>query len=721
MRGILDLKLGTALGRGLLIGTALGCSPLQAQETQSAVTAEDSAESGSGDIIVTARKREEKAIDVPASLNVFGGEALRSSGVNSLADLQYQTPGLKIGNAAGNPRISLRGVGNNISSGSPSVAVHLDDIYIPRPRFALAETFDVGRIEVLKGPEGTLYGRNATGGAINIVSADPDDRLGGFGYVGYGSRNLVTAQAGVSIPLGDSGGVRLSGVYANDDGYTRNLNPVGGEIDNRDYKGVRLRGKFGLTENLEVAFTAQYVDDEGTIGFGSTNNPASPVFASDPPAQRTGPRRINVDTVPIADAEGVLLSGTVRLRLGTVTLRSITGYFDYKTRDQYDIDGSGGFIAIGDANSRSKLFSQEFQISGGSEQGLSWTGGVYYARERNRSTNIETDADFPDPNPYIFTDLRQRLRTRSAAVFGEATLALGDQFSIIGGARYTEEKQSGSSTLDGLFFPQTIRASGDIKSKAFTPKVVLEYRPYEGGRLYASATRGFKSGGVNLSTSATVYRPEKIWAYEVGSKNEFMNGMGEFSLAGFYYDYTDLQLRTTLFTPDGIFVRITNAAKAEIYGVEAALVVRPARGLSFDANGAYLHSELKNFISPVTRTEIKGLPLPLAPKWSFTAGAQYQAELGSAGKLTARGEVNYQSSVIFPQFTDLARERQSGYALVNANLRYDFPGERYYLALIGRNLTNKAYLTQRFFFAGFADTEFYGTPRTVEIRAGARF
>lgn len=676
----------------------------------------------SGEIIVTARKREERAIDVPASINVFSGDTLAATGVTSLVDLQFQTPGLKIAQGGGGTRVSLRGVGTNISSGSPSVAVHIDGIYIPRPRFALTEMFDIGRVEVLKGPEGTLYGRNATGGAINIVTEGPGPELAADGYVGYGSRDLLTAQAGVSVPFDDRGGIRISAAFANDDGYTKNLNASGGEIDDRNYRAIRVKGDYDLSETLSASFTAQYVDDEGTVSFGNSNNPDSPVYASLPPEQRESARRINVDTPPESDQEGLLLSGTLSFDLGGVTLKSLTGYIDYKSTARVDVDGSGGFIAYSDTDSRSKFFSQEFQLSGGNADSVSWTTGLYYSKEKNRSSAVETDADYPDPTGFVYTDQTQVFKSRSAAIFGEATIALGTRSSVLVGARYTEEKQTGESAFAApLFFPDPILRSSSVKDDAFTPKIVFEHRPYDGGKIYASITRGFKSGGASLSTTANTYKPEKIWAYEVGTKNRIAGGLAEISFAGFYYDYTDLQLRTVLFTDTGIISRITNAAKAEIYGAELSAAVHPAEGLTFDFNGAWIESELKNFVSPVTQTQLDGLPMPLTPKWSFTAGAQYSTPIGSAGKLTARGEVSYQSSVIFPQFTDLARERQGGYTLLNANLRYDLPGENIYVALIGRNLTNKHYLTQRFFFAGFADTEFYGTPRTIEARVGFKF
>ena len=681
----------------------------------------DNADITLSDIVVTARRREERAVDVPASLDVFSGNGLESSGVNTLSDLQYQVPGLKIAAGGGGTRITLRGVGTNISSGSPSVAVHLDGIYIPDTNFALGEVFDLGRVEVLKGPQGTLYGRNATGGVVNIVSEAPGNVFAADGWVGYGSRNLVTAQGGVTVPLGDRGGVRVSGAYANDDGYTKNINAAGGEINNRDFAGVRVRGRYDLSEVLSVDVTAQYSKDNGTVGFGDSNNPASPVpTASVFPRQ--SPRRISLDTPPKSSQEGLLLSGTVALDLGGVRLKSLTGYVDFKTRAIVDVDGTGGFIAFSNTDFHSKSFSQEFQLAGGNEKAINWTAGLYYSNQRSTNGSVETDADFPDPTPFVFTDQFTRNRNRSYAAYGEVTVPVSDKLSVLAGARYTNERQSGNNVLAvPLFVTDPFVNGASIKNDGFAPKLLLKYEPSEGSQIYASVTRGFKSGGVNLATEASTFRPEKIWAYEVGTKNRFADGAAELSLAGFYYDYSNLQLRSVVFTSTGFQTGINNASSAPVYGIEATALLRPIKPLTFDFNGAYTKSKLKNFILPNTTTAVSGLTLPLTPKWSFTAGAELATEIGNAGKFTARGEVTYQSSVLFPNFTDLARERQKGYALVNANLRYDLPGNRFYVALIGRNLTSKSYLTQRFFFAGFADIEFYGAPRTVEGRVGFRF
>ncbi len=693
----------------------------QAQTDAAPATAEQSQQAAlAGEVVVTARRREERALDVPATLNVFSGDVLQDQGVNRLSDLQYQVPSLKIAEGGGGSRITLRGVGTNISSGSPSVAVSIDGYYVPVTNFALGEQFDPGSVEVLKGPQGTLYGRNATGGAINILTTAPGDGFAADGWGGYGTNDLVTAQGGVSVPFGDRGGVRVSGAFAKDDGYTTNINRAGGKVDRRDFAGGRLRGRYQLTDGLTVDLTAQYTRNDGTVGFGGSNNPGSPVFASFAP-DRESPRRISLDTPPRSRQDGWLVGGTLALDLGGVTLKSLTSYIDYKSRAIVDVDGAGGLIAFTDTRFRSKYFSQEFQLAGGRPDRVNWTAGVYYGKERSTNAATETDADFPDPTPYVFSNQTTRNRNTSYAAYGELTVPLTDKLSVLAGARYTKEKQSGGSVLAvPLLVPAPFVTAAAVDDDGFAPKLLVKFEPRAESQFYASVTRGFKSGGVNLATSAATFRPEKIWAYEAGTKNRFADGKVEIDVAGFYYDYTDLQLRSVVFTNTGFVTSINNASKASIYGIEATTIARPFAGFAVDFNGAYLHSKLKNFILPGTQTTAN-LPLPLSPELSFTLGAQYSTQLGSAGRLTARGEVNYQSEVLFPNFTDVNRERQRDFALVNANLRYDLPGDRIFVAVIGRNLTNKTYLSQRFFFDQFADVEFYGAPRTIEGRIGFKF
>lgn len=678
-------------------------------------------------ITVTARKREERGQDVPQSMNVFSGAALENTGVTQLEELQYRTPGLKVVNAIGQASVSLRGVSNNASArgGSASTAVHLDGIYLPRPALALGEVFDLDRVEVLKGPEGTLYGRNATAGVINFVARAPRGGTGFDGFVGAGSFGLLRAQAGVNVGMGDSGSLRISAARTRDNGYTKNIGTGGGDIDARDFSALRMNGVFDLTRDVRLKLLVQGVDDQGTLGLGASHNPATTdafVFQSGAP-QRESERRIRLDTPADASRRGHVVAATVTADLGRdLEFKSITGHVNYRSRSAQDSDGVGGFLENSAGSDKSSFLSQEFQLSGRWGPALIWTSGLYFSREKTSGTSLIDDSNFypVDLSPFTLFELAYDSTARNSAVFGEVTWQFADQTSLLVGARQTRERQQGASSGNVIDFStfQLNPFGGDrsVTSSRFTPKVLLQHRLDKATMIYASVTTGFKSGGINFNPPVSTYRPEKIRAYELGTKLSAAAGRIELDAAAFYYDYTDLQLRTVV----GNQTPISNAAKASVKGLELTLVGRPTRDLTLDINAAYVDSALKNYISPATRTDMSGTPLPLTPKGSATVGAEYRHALGS-GLLTMRAEVNHQSAVIFPAFQNTAFEREDAVTLVNASLRYAFAGGKTYVSLIGRNLTDKTYLSNRNYTQGFYDLQTYAPPRTFEVRLGTRF
>lgn len=679
-------------------------------------------------VTVTARKREERGQDVPQSLSVISGAALENSGVTQLEELQFRIPGLKVVNSVGLSNLAIRGVSNNSSErgGAPSSAVHLDGVYLPRPVLALSEVFDLDRVEVLKGPEGTLYGRNATAGVVNYLTRDPRAGATFDGFMGAGSFGLKRAQAGFNVQLGEGQGLRVSAVRTKDDGYTKNIGG-GGDVDSRDFSAVRIKGVFNLAPAVQLKLMVQGVDDGGNQGYGASHNPATTnafVFQSGAP-QRESERRIRLDTPMDVSKRGNIVSAALTADLGNdLEFKSITGYVGYRGRSAIDADGVGGFIENASGSDRSSFVSQEFQLSGRLGRRLSWTSGLYFSRERTSGDNLVEDSNFypVDLTPFTFFQVDYTSTARNVAAFGEVTWQFAEKTSLLVGARQTRERQKGSASGGlinfGTFQLDPFSGTVDINASRFTPKVLLQHRLDKDSMVYASATTGFKSGGFNPQPPVASYRPEKIKAYEIGSKMIAAGGRVELDAAIFYYDYTDLQLRTVNTANNQI--AISNAAKAAIKGAEFTLVARPSRDLTLDLNAAYVDSALKNYISPTTMTDMSGSPMPMAPKVSATAGAEYRMGLGG-GRLTMRAEVNHQSTVIFPAFIDTTKERQGPVTLVNANLRYSFAGDKIYVSLIGRNLGDKLYLSNRVYYSGFYDLQGYAPPRTMEVRVGTRF
>ena len=694
-----------------------------------AVTPSISVEDGTAleSVTVTVRKREERGQDVPQSMNVFSGAALENSGITQVEELQFRTPGLKVVNALGAASVSIRGISNNASArgGSASTAVHLDGVYLPRPILALGEVFDLNRVEVLKGPEGTLYGRNATAGVINYLTRDPRGESGFDGFVGVGSYGLLRSQAGFDINLGATAGLRVSAVRSQDEGYTKNIGAGGGNIDARDFSALRLKGMFDLTKDVQLKLTVQGVNDQGTQGMGASHNPATTnayVFQSGAP-QRESERRIRLDTRADSSRQGNIVSAEVSANLANdLEFKSITGYVEYRSRGALDADGVGGFIENSLVTDKSTFVSQEFQLSGRFGPAVRWTSGLYVSRETTSGTSLIEDSNYypVDLSPFTLFDIAYDSTASNTAVFGEVTWQFADNTMLLVGARQTRESQEGTSKGNLLdfdtFMPIPFAGAPTVSASSFTPKALLQHRFDKDSMVYASATSGFKSGGINFNPPLSTYSPEGVKAYELGTKLIAAGGNFEFDAAVFYYDYTDLQLRTVV----GNQTPISNAAKAEIKGLEFTAVGRPSRQLRLDLNAAYVDSALKNYISPATKSDLSGTPLPLTPKTSATAGAEYRWAL-DGGALTLRAEVNYQSEVIFPAFQNINFERQDAVTLVNANLRYALSGGKTYVSLIGRNLTDKTYLSNRNYTRGFYDLQTFAPPRTFEVRIGTKF
>jgi iron complex outermembrane receptor protein len=355
---------------------------------------------------------------------------------------------------------------------------------------------------------------------------------------------------------------------------------------------------------------------------------------------------------------------------------------------------------------------------------LSWTSGLYFSRERSSGDNLIEDSSFypVDLTPFTFFQGQYDSTARSSAVFGELTWQFAEKTALLVGARQTRERQQGSASgglIDFATF-QLVPFSGApaLSASSLTPKLLLQHRLDKNSMVYASATTGFKSGGFNPNPPVGSYQPEKIKAYEIGTKMSAAGGRVELDAAVFFYDYTDLQLRTVDTSSNQQVV--SNVSKATIRGLEVALVGRPSRDLTLDLNAAYVDSALKNYVSPYTGMDMSGSPMPMAPKVSATAGAEYRMGLGG-GTLTMRAEVTHQSTVIFPAFIDTALEREGPVTLVNANLRYSLAGGKTYVSLIGRNLTDKLHQSNRLYYSGFFDLQSFAPPRTFELRLGTRF
>ncbi len=684
------------------------------------------------EIIVTALKREQSLQDVPASVTALNADRLAASGIVSSFDLQQVVPGLSISLANRETNVAIRGVANNVRSvgSDPSNAVHIDGIYLPQSSMVLTEFFDISRVEVLKGPEGTLYGRNATGGAINVITKDPREGFSGDGFIGAGSLGLVRGQAAVNAG-NDQVAARLALAYTKDDGYTKNLQR-NSDLDANDLFGVRGKARFQLTPNLDATVLAQITRDDGSVGYGVSNDPSFPlslypyggatsVGLNGRAEQRVDARNIRLDSPMASRRDADIYGLTVNWNLGRVTVRSITGATKYDAGDIQDNDFTGRLLGTQSTTTTVDTVSQEFQIFNNEPGKFEWTVGAFFYEDDGAQFLLwqlwNEDNFFGPPDPGTLARVNTTNKTSSQAIFGQGTYKFTDRFSLLLGGRYTQDEKTGVQTN---FRRSTTRSVNDSWD-SFTPKAQIQYKANDNVLAYAGVTKGFKSGGFNLLAAApALFNPEEVIAYEAGVKTSSAGGRFVANAAAFYYDYTNLQLRTLVVGSGAVTATVSNAAAAEVTGLEVYTSGRFTDALSVDIAATYLDTSLENFISPTNRRNLSGSPLPLSPKWSGVLGVNAEFPL-LGGEARARVEAAFRTKTIFPLSIDQTFNFDEDSTVLNATARWTPASGRYYVEIIGRNLGDELYRTQRSDIPGVSVFEGFGPPRTGEIRLGFNF
>jgi iron complex outermembrane receptor protein len=712
-----------------------------AAHAQQATPAQPAADAGSPSadaaapqrIEVTALKTRQTLQEVAASVTALTADDLARSGLVNAADLQQKVPGLSLSSGGRETNLAIRGVSNNVRSigADPSNAVHLDGVYLPRSSMVLTELFDLQRVEVLKGPEGTLYGRNATGGAINVVTRATSAKAGAEGFVGMGSLGLRRTQLAAGGGTDDVAG-RIAVAYTKDDGYTRNLS-TGTGLDSNDFKAFRGKLRVALGPKADLTLMAQASDDKGTIGYGvstdtSITGPLYPYSLGDPDYRLTAadhrkdPRNIRLDSPVTSSRKTSVVAATVNWDLGAIGFKSITGFTTFKSADRNDVDWTGALLETQDTTTDVKSTSQEFQLYSQGDGPLEWTAGVFLYTDKGTETLdwlLHGPVNCGAPGSCAFARQTVASKGRSEAVFGQLTYRFAPQWAALLGGRYSRDTKEGNATnrRSGASF------AGDASFSSFTPKAQLQWTPSKDLLAYAGVSKGFKSGGFNFGrTGIERFEPESILATEVGVRSTSLGGALALSASLFNYDYKDLQLRTAVLdaVSGNFVVNVNNASKAKVQGLEVGVDVALGAGFSGGLTAAYIESELLDYISPSTRRVLAGLPLPLTPKTSGSIWLTHQAAL-AGGQLRSHVEYNHRSSVIFPLTLDQTNNKGEGYGLLNASVRWTAPKQAWYVQAGVLNATDKLYRTMRadYIFGGVVES--FGAPRTYELRLGFKY
>lgn len=729
----------------LAAGSVFGASSAFAQ------TATDT--EGLADIVVTATRSAESLSRVPASISAVSEDALGTGGIKDVASLSSAIPNLSVGDQFGVNRIFIRGIGmTSIDLGADGgVAFLQDGAQIARPAAQLSGFYDLERVEVLRGPQGTLYGRGATAGAINLITKRPTAELDGYARASYGNYDAVTFEgaAGGAIS-GDTIMARIAGKYDRRDGYGINQF-TGKDIDDRDAYAFRgsLLAKAG--EDVEILLSGEYFhENDSNYAFhyfgptvapenllGSILGGQSLITVAQAAGKKPNFRDIYSDQEPFNRRHGYSFTGTIDWTPGDWDVKSITAYRKFVRFNRDDLDASNAnMFGQNNYDEDSKTFSQEFVATYKSDKYDLLFGAMYfneslYGSVRVPLTNLavllKIAGQVPPETPdNAFDSLNyQQLGTvdiNALGFYAQASYAVTDQLKLTAGGRFSHEKRKGEGSFDFLSSVSTDKAKS---WNAFTPTVSLNYQATDNTLIYATVTRGFKSGVINIGSRNDVINPEYVWSYEVGLKTSTADNKLQANLAGFYMDYTDLQVG---FVDSSSVVTTVNAASARNYGLEAELRARPTPGLTLELFGTYLNAKYRKFTSGDYRqgfaqVDLAGNRLSNAPEFSFRAGADYDLPISLPGKLNLRGDINWQGRVYFTEFNN-ADATQKGYALINAGLRYTSENGGWTVDLWGRNLADKLVYTNNIITAPLFSSVRVGSvapPRTYGITFGVNF
>ena len=726
---------------------------------------------GIEEVVVTATRRAENVQSIPVAVSAFTGEDLANLGVTETLDVAKIVPNFVAHNNTGlgtANTYSLRGLNNteSIATFDPPVGTYVDDFFIQRQNANNYALFDIDRVEVLRGPQGSLFGRNTTGGAVRVILKEPAEEFGGYAELGGGRFDRISARGSVDIPATDNFRMKISGYYINDDGYVDNVTTGKKGLNYED--NVGLRGAI-LWEPSDVASwnaSLTYIENEHA-------NMYNYVEGGDR-FTRTG---LVTDGAPLA---GLLTGNKQNFDLGNETrslhftsdiewetaLGTVNILTSYLTLEQdFLLDffegpfTTGGFTIANEG--QHDQFSQEAKLTGSVGDKVDYIAGVFYFNEDNETDlaqifNLGAIGLFlPGGLPLFQYDRTMDNGVDSWAVYAQLDLHVTEQLTFTAGLRYTDEEKdfgitdNGNPVAGNVFNSRDIEALGvslDQNESIVTPRFALEFEATDDFMIYASATRGFKSGGWNARGTAaatlTPFAPEKIWNYEGGIRSEWFDNRLRVNLTGFYSDISDFQLPSAYVNPvDGSITFITqNFADLEIYGFEAEILANPVDNLTLFANIGIMESEYKNLdaaileqqfqcqngITPMGRTSPPcaqgivnphgGIAPPVrAPEHQLSIGGWYEIPITDSINLVPRiNVIDYGEHNISTSGQDNAL--LDGYTIINGGVSIEHPTQGWTLTASCKNCTDKDQYVS--YLAGFV---YLQDPATWSVTLNKRF
>jgi iron complex outermembrane receptor protein len=732
----------------VLLAAATAPAPVLAQGQAS------SAEPVIEEVTVTARRREESLQDVPIAVTAFSGEQLEAIGAEDLTYLSQETPNVTLENSrATNSTLTafIRGVGQQdpVAGFEQGVGIYLDDVYLNRPQGAILDVYDVERIEVLRGPQGTLYGRNTIGGAVKYVTRRLDaDQARAKARVSVGNYGQIDGVLSASAPLSDT--FRVGGAVAsfNRDGFGKNLT-TGDENYDKKVMAFRASIEWQPVESLTVRLSGDYTDDDSSPRQGYRLLPTASTAQTTLLSGRYDTLAGSTLTMPVkrnsVEAKGGLLA--IEWSPSEAwTLKSVTAYREDESKSPIDFDSTAARSFDAPVIYTNEQTSQEFQAIYSSDR-LTVVGGAYYL-----------DANAYDQFDVVFGTVTQLtvgdVDTKTWAAFGEATFDLSDQWSVTIGGRYTDDQRDarvvrqnflgvnsplfGNVTAVSITAPVTVNGVqvvpqfiGSRTDTDFTPRAIVAWKPNADLNLYASYSEGFKGGGFDPRgnfANADVrqgFLPESVESYELGAKASLLGGRATLNTALFWMDYKDVQIPGSLVIPGppvSFVGTVTNAGAAEMKGVEFEGAIQFTDSLSGKLAFGYIDAKytefLLNGVNVASQRKVQN-----TPDWTGNASLTYGVPLAS-GRLGLTASASYRGAT--QQFEAAAPQLDQGaYWLYDASVTWSSDDDRWQFGLHGRNLADERYTTSGYFFPGAATDNsvlaFYGNPRTVTLTATFRF
>jgi iron complex outermembrane receptor protein len=743
--------------RRILLSTTMLVCACAAAGTAAAADAASAAPS-IAEVVVTAQKREEKLQDVPISMEVVSGSKLAAFNTNDFKGMFKLVPNVSVETTAGNDVIYIRGFGSPPANFSfdQSVSLYMDGIYAGRNRQAQSPFFDLERVEVLRGPQGALFGKNTPAGAVSVVSAGPTSTFQGA-MTGVYNFDLqgVELNGFVSGPINDTLSARLAVKFIDEDGYISNHALSRDEPQNRSAL-ARLTVRYAPVAGFDYTVKAEYADKKVRGG----------VNVSSPLTTGQAPHEFRYSTQTVLGPEGTkvdswLVSGTGNLAVGDFTVTSITGYSFFRSNIVNGFDQAlptGGFTANSVFNSYPEHFSQwsqEVRLLSPTGRKFEYVVGAYVDSSKYDLTQLG-GFDINLPGVLVYTGLLEtdfHQKAQSFSVFGQGTYHVSDALRLIGSLRYTSTDKTGHFDGKLRYGPYALRpvntvANGKISGEHNTdPSVTVQYDVAPHVMVYATYGRGSKSGGFVSNTYGTTsatfaFKPEKSENYEAGVKSTLDDG--RLVLNASVYDTKFANLQVSVYNPTISTYQTGNAASASSKGIEATAAWYPVRNLDFSASAAYQDAKYDNYpgaaclaSQPLTAcnaavpasilaNNIAGSPLPYTSKFSFNVQAHDRIELANSmaidGTINVAGRSKYfdsdNQSPLFGQ--------QKGYAKLDARIQYGPSDDKWHVALVGKNLTNEK-TTGSAFNLPFPITAvarailYLEETRNVAIEAGVKF